>query len=521
MNLFKKRVALLLFSLMMFALILTGKRIYNAIKPNVLGVGFAEGSAADSWKKMELTEKIPEIYFNGSAAARTLSDNVCYIPQDLSAKEWVGHLTVSGGSLYWERDPEFKDFNDAVASGHKFTLWYVSNDGEHAVRYSCIFTGLPVMALNIEPGAIKDGERKGNMSLLCPQYSRNEEVNSGCSVAIHGGTSRWYEKNSYKLKLDKKSTLLGMRKDDDWVLNALYDDAGLIHNKLSYDLWNEIADSNSVKNDSGVKAEYVELLIRGEYRGVYLLTERIDRKLLSLSGNDILYKCVEWWDGESKTQETYGLDSAYEIKFPKETTKEEWLPLKKYNDIFNENKEVTYDEASSIVDMDSVIDYELFCQVAYGWDNLMKNTYLSAEYDNGRYIIKKIPWDINISWGNKWVWNGECNYNIYDKKAAESTGMWCFDAKRFLELDHDRMSEALLKRYRELRENIFTEQHITELAEKDLELLKNSGAYERNYARWSHGSKYWKDEYLFDYIDRRLVFLDEYLKNPVVGKKEQ
>jgi spore coat protein CotH len=377
------------------------------------------------------------------------------------------------------------------------------------------------MALKVDSYDAETETRTGSMKLQCPQYARDTEVESDCTFGLHGGTSRWYEKQSYKLKLAKKSPLLGMRNDEDWVLNALYDDAGLIHNKLSYDLWNEMADSNDVKNDNSAHTEYVELLIKGEYRGVYLLTERVDRKMLSLSGNDILYKCVEWWGGESDNDETYGLDSSYEIKYPEEARKEQWLPLKEYNDVFNGKKEVTYDEAADLVDINSVIDYELFCQVSYGWDSLLKNTYFAAEYENGRYIIKKLPWDLNIGWGNKWVWNEDCNYNIYDRKSVESTGMWCPDAAKLLELDRDRTTELLLKRYRSLRKDIFTEEHISELAEKDLALLHNSGAYERNYARWPHGSKYWKEDFLFDYISGRLKFLDEYLKDPQIGEKEQ
>ena len=71
----------------------------------------------------------------------------------------------------------------------------------------------------------------GTVSLLNPNGGGREGVHDviseKCRFHIRGASSRFYDKKSYKLQLlnkkgDKKSkSLLGMRKDDDWVLNAM------------------------------------------------------------------------------------------------------------------------------------------------------------------------------------------------------------------------------------------------------------------------------------------------------------
>ena len=67
-----------------------------------------------------------------------------------------------------------------------------------------------------------------------------------------------FEKIGYKLKLlendgttKRKETLPGMRKDDSWQLKALYSDRSKLRDKLSTELWNNIADLTQTKADTG------------------------------------------------------------------------------------------------------------------------------------------------------------------------------------------------------------------------------------------------------------------------------
>ena len=62
----------------------------------------------------------------------------------------------------------------------------------------------------------------------------------------------------------------------------------------------------------------------------------------------------------------------------------------------------------------------------------------------------------------------------------------------------------------ELREEIVTKEAIYEKADADFAYLYDSGAAIRNEQRWPREVDYWKDEYLYQYIDGRIDFLDDY-----------
>lgn len=85
---------------------------------------------------------------------------------------------------------------------------------------------------------------------------------------------------------------MGIRNDDDWILNSLYADNTRLRDKLCMDLWQETgAYDNPYGKNFGMQGEYVEVLINDSYTGLYLLTHPIDRKQLGLSanaGNDTL-----------------------------------------------------------------------------------------------------------------------------------------------------------------------------------------------------------------------------------------
>jgi hypothetical protein len=306
-----------------------------------------------------------------------------------------------------------------------------------------------------------------------------------------------------------------MREDDDWILNALYDDAGLIHNKFSIDVWRSIASDNSVTNDEGVQAEYVELFMDNEYQGVYALMERIDKKELNLAQGSILYKCLSWEVPDAASEEEdYGFGQSFEIKYPKSYTSKMWQPLKRYADAFFRKGDISMEEAEQLMNLENAVDYDLFMMLAYGCDNLRKNTYFVAEPGAGGYVVKKVPWDMNATWGNAWVGDKACNFTLYDPDAICDTQMWCTDMLKLYDSNPEEVTALLLERWQELRKDILSEERLKNRLDEQFAYLYSSGAYDRNYARWTNGTEYWDDDYIYEYVEGRLTFLDEYFKAP-------
>lgn len=110
-------------------------------------------------------------------------------------------------------------------------------------------------------------------------YGADEPDETGTALfRIRGNSSRWFSKSSYRLKLISdpssrepvKQSLLGMAAGEEWALHGPFLDKTLIRNYLCLNLAGEITD------DWVPNVRFCELILDGEYRGVYLLTEMID-----------------------------------------------------------------------------------------------------------------------------------------------------------------------------------------------------------------------------------------------------
>lgn len=521
----RKRIIVIVISIMFLTLFIFANKLAALVSCKVVSVNVADEDRLEQLiAQKERSAECPKLYFNGSKVAYDKESNTAYVPQNISGKNFEGVLKTAEQrwEIFFKEDEYLENKELAVGEGHAFTLYFV-NDRKYDTC-QLVFTGMPVM--NILTAKDKEAEindlgravNSGTVWVYDPYHSSTQLQISDCTYNIRGGTSENYEKSNYKLELtNQKLSFLGMREDDDWILNSLYDDAGLIHNKISFQVWREIAGYNDVKNDDGVTGEYLELFIDNEYKGVYLLTERVDSKTLSLGKNDILYKCRSARIPEEynyTNENTDDMRPIFLLKYPKEEEEAYWVPLKSWVDSFCKLQMSNYEEGRELLNMENAIDYNLFTLLICGTDNMRKNAYLIAEYQkDGSYQFKKVPWDMNASWGNPWVDEEECNYTIYTPAYIEDVETWYTDVSSLYYYNEQEISLQLKNRWQEYRSSgLVTKEKLNTMVDTQLGYLHNSGAYKRNYERWPHGSEYWSDQYIYEYIDGRIDFLDQYFE---------
>ena len=120
--------------------------------------------------------------------------------------------------------------------------------------------------------ADKNVKYKGNsISIMDPSGQYDLNVENG--VEFKGrGNSTWsfFDKKAYQIKFGDKHSLLGMGKAKTWILLANAADETLMRNMLSLDLARQL--------DMGFVTdfEYVDLWIDGEYRGNFMLGEKVE-----------------------------------------------------------------------------------------------------------------------------------------------------------------------------------------------------------------------------------------------------
>jgi hypothetical protein len=109
------------------------------------------------------------------------------------------------------------------------------------------------------------------------------------AIQTRGRWSRHFPKKSYRFEIRKPDgsnrniPLLGMPADDDWILYAAYDDRTLMRNVLAYDTarW---------MGRYAARTRFVELRVNGEYRGVYVLMEKLKLHDRRVRGDFLLEK---------------------------------------------------------------------------------------------------------------------------------------------------------------------------------------------------------------------------------------
>ena len=96
------------------------------------------------------------------------------------------------------------------------------------------------------------------------------------------GNTSWayYQKKGYQIKFDKKTSVLGMAKAKKWVLLANASDDSMMRNKLSFSLADQLGMTYAPD------CAYVDLWINGEYRGTYLVCEKVELGATRLDLND-------------------------------------------------------------------------------------------------------------------------------------------------------------------------------------------------------------------------------------------
>ena len=133
-------------------------------------------------------------------------------------------------------------------------------------------------------------------------------------IEIRGGFSQVLPKKTYDIEFwddptgeeSVDVTFGDLREDDDWVLDAMYNEPLRINSFITHKLWLEMNElyyrDLEPEAKSGADVMYVEVSVNGEYNGIYMLSEEIDRKQLKLRRNEgenilgELYKGYAWDD---------------------------------------------------------------------------------------------------------------------------------------------------------------------------------------------------------------------------------
>ena len=465
------------------------------------------------------------------------------IPEDAFGKDYEAIILLDIAS-------DWSDLSiDGTQIAYSYTFKQVEGNklysiharkGNKEINTKITFTFLPLLVLQ---GSFGYDYAQGSMSLYSPDAT--EPTISLIKAKWRGGSTNTADKHkrNYKIKSinfkgkSQDISLLGMREDNNWIMDAGQIDLFRLRNRIATEIWNDFATkpyytSKEPKVKSGVTGKVVEVILNNEYRGIYSLTEAMDRKELKLKKYDDenqefhgqLWKVSSWdkatfWDIDKdydNTQETW---HAFETKYPdiEDVNPTDYSPLYEAIDfVVNSNDEAFKKEAGDYFDIPVLIDYQLFLETLKPVDNNGKNMYWGI-YDVAK--SKKLTlaiWDLDASVGQDW----HCSTPLHPDYVLPNTDLRVKDGfnlyHRLSSLNVDNYNEKVANRYHELRKTYFSEENLISKYQGYYDMLVKSGAASREETKWSEDSDIGgyplnfksEIEYIKNWIINRLNYLD-------------
>ncbi len=298
-------------------------------------------------------------------------------------------------------------------------------------------SNLPIVLIDTQGEAIPDEPKvTARMQIVDNGPGRRNEVgdvptgyDGWIGIELRGSSSQLFPKKQYGVETrdqdgeDLDASLLGLPEEEDWVLYAPYSDKSLMRNVLTYGLARRMGRYAS-------RTRFCEVVLNGEYQGVYVLMEKVKRDDVRVDINNL------------KEDETTGddLTGGYIFKLDKTTgsaTVGGWTspypapsgdgsPIRYLfddpdaDDIVPEQAAyirtlMTDFEAAmasddfedpvtgypAFIDLGSFVDFFLVTEIGKNVDGYRLSAFFHKDKDSNDPLVKAGPvWDFNLAYGN-------------------------------------------------------------------------------------------------------------------------
>jgi len=398
---------------------------------------------------------------------------------------------------------------------------FAGQDHRHRSYKVCV-TELPILHITTDGNDIAD-DPKVAATLKILQPERPVEIFS-IGIEWRGRTSQTFPKKSYGIELrasvdseqNVKRSLLGMRSDDDWILDALWNEPVNVRDFTAHQIWREMArDHQSHGAHSLPHQVYCELFLDGKYSGIYYLGEPVDRKMLKVqkpkehAGGQI-FKACDWEDATSfksaplliEGQEKW---SGFEATYPKSNVDVDWVALQSLVRFTAQSDSDQFtDGIERLVDLQNAADYFIYINLLAAMDNRAKNYFLVRQSTESPWFF--VPWDLDLT-------AGMC-FPAQHKDVVERR-MYNQLFRRLMKCPG--FVETIGVRWTELRSSLFATERLKSRYRENYQRIAKNGVFDRRQfcpqfeAHFDTPEN--EIESIENWIDARIVFLDGWFGN--------
>ena len=379
--------------------------------------------------------------------------------------------------------------NTDAVTGYIDDIFYsAEQNNQNTVAFTD--SNLPIIIIETENSATIPDEPKipGTMKIIQrPNGDRNYVTDANnaefldysgtIGIETRGSSSQTLPKKPYGIDTleedgleDKNVELLGMPKENDWILNSFAFDDSMMRDYISYEMTRKMG-------QYAVNLRYCEVVLNGEYIGLYALSEKIKR-----DGDRV--DIAKLKDNENSFPEVTG-GYLMQTDRPSDEDPNAWYSNnagyihEKPNSADITPAQSSYIESifrgldqnaanadiingyPAIIDVPSFVDYMLIAEIASNVDAYALSTYYHK--DRGGKLRAGPVWDYNLTFGNdlfQWGYDRSFTYVWQFEYSNVGANFWgdlfnnptfkCYASKRFNEvttagapLNYEEISDAI------------------------------------------------------------------------------
>ena len=340
-----------------------------------------------------------------------------YLSKNINRENMITNFVVNSPQIevfvYDKDGNELGKIENGVANDY-----FVNDEVVIKLKYKNEFSGnyvinvmqsdLPSVYLNINPTETEtadqlltkiNSDRNHDIGFPGIAYIRNsnDELTTATFKKMKGrGNATWtYSKRPYQVKFNEDISMLGMKPSKTWLFITNYTDGSLTRSAVFYKLAQELG------IDYAIEFETADVYINGKYNGTYLVTSKVERgtNRVDISKNDSLIEIDNYVDTNQFTSNIS--NHKFTIKYPDldEVTEEERnekIELNKTliddleSKIYNEN--VTYEELSQIIDLESFAKAYWVFEISENYDAMYGSSYI---YTKNKLVHMGPMWDFD------------------------------------------------------------------------------------------------------------------------------
>ncbi len=412
-------------------------------------------------------------------------------------------------------------------------------------QFTLVVSPLPLLA--IQADAIVDEPKLPGRYQWVDGNVEGDEGQQNLAIELRGVTAQALPKKAYAIEFRKTDEpdksrnvqLYNLRNDDDWIADAAYRDLTFVRNLVSHDIYRDMQpqahiSDNQARGQSTIAGGLAEVILNRNYHGLYVIHERIDRKLLDLEKVTVpedetgdRWDLVDFSNPENgsvlfKAQAISAsfyrpeqIREDFEQKYPDLEDADRFDQLEALFDlVHNTTSNEFVAQVGDVIDMPSIVDMWLLRLLTANTDTLGKNYYL-ARNRTGKWFFQ--PWDYDATFGVSWR-GAEAYAQTIEFFRPEQNLL----IRRLWSIPQTGFNAAAQTRWSQLRQSLFTTSAIRARFDSYLAVAGTDTSDEqehprnRNLRRWPESGNegagnnaLGESAYIAMWLDERLAFVDQ------------